>query len=132
MVTREAEKISIRLRKDSHASWLWLQAALFDVVRQDSEQQLADMYGGTNIDLTARPWVTYLRWNTDQSPRKIAEVLDNFTDAEDAIDKVFGSTPKKLSDVDLDRYYAASQSASALANSILVKYLVESVRPWFA
>jgi hypothetical protein len=90
------------------------------------------MYGGANVDLTGRPWVTYLRWNTDQSPRKIAEVLSNFTDADEAIDKVFGNTPKKLSDTDLDRYYASSQSSSALANSILVKYLVESVRDWFA
>ena len=46
--------------------------------------------------------------------------------------KVFGATPKKLSNTDIDLYYAEPQSASALANSILVKYLVESIRPWFA
>jgi hypothetical protein len=135
LVTREDKTISVRLRRNSHASWLWLQAALFDVVRRDAEQQLFGMYGAPVVDLKTRPWVTYLSWNIDSGERgaaKIAAVLGNFHDQEDAISQVFGDTPKKLSDRDIALYYAEPQSASALANAIIVKYLVESVRDWFA
>ena len=65
MVTRGVEKIGVSLRSDSHASWLWLQAALFDAVRRDVEQQLFAIYGAGAVDLRARPWVTYLSWNID-------------------------------------------------------------------
>ena len=137
MVTRGAEKISVRLRNDSHASWLWLQAALFDAVRRDVEQQLFAIDGAARSTLKGSAWVTYLSWNIDSGEdgaRKIASVLGGCTDQEDArIGKVFGATPKKLS-----RWTSTcttpNRSSSERTDQLdpLVEYLVESHASRFA
>jgi hypothetical protein len=129
-VVPEATSIDIGLRRDSLASWLWLQAGLFEVYRRDTEQQLFDMYGAGAVDLTNRPWVTYLRWNGGAAA--VTEFLSGFVDQEAAIDHRFGANPDPLPAAQLTRYYAAGGSTAALANSIIVKYLVESVEGWFA
>jgi hypothetical protein len=133
-VRRGTEDISIFLRKDSRPSWLWLQAASFDVVRRDTEEQLSGLYGGAAVDLSAKPWVTYLRWNTRSDAagaQKINNVLGGFGDADTAIETIYGAAPQHLSAADLALYYEDPQSRSALANSIIVQYLVESVHGWF-
>jgi len=57
-----------------------------------------------------------------------------------AITRRFGSSvvdPDHLSSVQLDRYYSTGafagvgQSAAAWVNAVIVKFLVETVEPWF-
>jgi hypothetical protein len=61
--------------------------------------------------------------------------------AQAAIDRLFGSptsAPARLTAQQLDRYYSRGahagegRSTAALANAVLVKYLVEAVLPWFS
>lgn len=125
----QAGRIEIGLRDNSLASWLWLQAGLFEVFRKDTEQQLFQMYGAGAVDLSDRPWVTYLRWNG--GPEAVSNFLGGFADQERAISKRFGAAPDPLPTVQLNRYYATPQSNAALANSVIIKYLVESVEGWF-
>jgi hypothetical protein len=40
--------------------------------------------------------------------------------------------PDKLPQEQLDKYYADPQSAAALANGVLIKWLVEVIDPWCA
>jgi hypothetical protein len=125
-----------RLSSDSLASWLWLQNALFEVYRHELEAWFNSTYG-TPVDLSTQPWVTYAYWNGQGS----RDWFRGAASPQDAIDKLFGSSatpPAKLNADQLDRYYARGayaargQSSAALANAVLVKYLVEAIAPWFA
>jgi hypothetical protein len=126
----QAQSIDVGLRDDSLASWLWLQAGLFEVYRRDTEQQLFEMYSEEGaVSLSTRPWVTYLRWNG--GPGAVTTYLGGFHHREQAISRRFGDTPDKLPAEQLAKYYGTPQSRAALVNAVTVKYLVESVRGWF-
>ena len=114
----------------------WLQNALFDVFRHEQEEWFAATYGAP-IDLRTQPWVTYVYWNGGPNTRAW---FTGAGSAQAAIDRLFGSpmaAPARLNADQLDRYYSrgahagARQSTAALANAVLVKYLVEAVLPWF-
>jgi len=90
------DTVSIQLVKGSLASWLWVQVMLFESVRRTLEQKLFDLYQGEGaVDLSRRPWVTYLFWNTNKEQatvvRHFSDGTPNPTDRERAIGRKFGS-----------------------------------------
>jgi len=130
--------VSSKIVPDSLASWLFLQAGLYQVYRMNAEKKFSDTYGGS-IDLSNQPWVTYAFWNG--GPNVLDLFFTGARSAEEAIVNRFGSvttTPNKLSTDQLDKYYSRGshagepQSSAALANAVVVKYLIEFVEPWFA
>ena len=143
------DTVSIQLVKGSLASWLWVQVMLFESVRRTLEQKLFDLYQGEGaVDLSRRPWVTYLFWNTNKEQatvvRHFSDGTPNPTDRERAIGRKFGSDgvdPDHLDNDQLDRYYSRGQhapppgdqgqSTAAWANAIMYRFLVESIEPWF-
>ena len=136
----DPDVVRVRITDSSLASWLWLQAALFEVSRVKLEREFAALYPGTAVDLRGRPWVTYLFWNTNKTPAVAQQFYGGAASAEGAIANRFGSSntaPSKLNASQLDRYYArganaaAGQSTAAWANAVMVKFLVETIQSWF-
>lgn len=131
--TKGKDVVNIRLGNNSLASWLWLQASLFQATRVKLEKMLSSLYGGVAVDLADQPWATYLFWNTN----KTADVVDQYYRAatvKAALARRFGSQtvePDHLNDDQLTRYYATGGSTAAWANAVMVKFLVETVDPWF-
>jgi hypothetical protein len=136
------DSVKVQLAKGSLASWLWLQVMLFESVRRTLEQKLFDLYPGEGaVDLSRRPWATYLFWNTNKTQATVERHYGNAPNRELAISRKFGSeesAPDHLDADQLDRYYsrgaysAAGQSNAAWANAIMFRFLVESVEPWFS
>jgi len=136
------DSVEIQLAKGSLASWLWLQVMLFESVRRTLEQKLFDLYPGEGaVDLSRRPWATYLFWNTNKTQATVERHYGNAPTRERAISRKFGSegdAPDHLDADQLDRYYsrgafaAAGQSNAAWANAIMFRFLVESIEPWFS
>jgi hypothetical protein len=101
------------------------------------EGKLATDYG-VRPDLSSRPWVTYLHWNSGSAYRTL--FLPPSGDLEARIMGLFGEPPaKRLSADQLRRYYRddlsapeAAVSICALCNAISLKYLVEVTAPWFS
>jgi hypothetical protein len=139
-INTDPDVVRVRITDSSLASWLWLQAALFEVSRVKLEREFAALYPGNAVDLRGRPWVTYLFWNTNKTPAVAQQFYGGAASAEDAIANRFGSSntaPSKLNASQLDRYYArganaaAGQSTAAWANAVMVKFLVETIQSWF-
>jgi hypothetical protein len=139
------DNVAIQLGKDSLASWLWLQVMLFESVRRTLEQKLFDLYPGEGaVDLSRRPWATYLFWNTNKEQATVIRHYGNSPTRERAISRKFGSEgadPDHLDADQLDRYYSRGahapaqgqgQSTAAWANAIMYRFLVETIEPWFA
>jgi hypothetical protein len=135
------DAVEVTLAKGSLASWLWLQTALFEATRVKLEKGLGALYPeGGAVGLSLRPWVTYLFWNTNREANVIADNFGGAVHVEAAISRRFGSEgtdPDHLSPGQLDRYYARGeqagnrQSTAAWANAVTVKFLVETIEPWF-
>jgi hypothetical protein len=125
---------SVRLRRTSIASWLYLQVALFTIYRADMEQRFIAEFGPP-MDLTPTPWVTYLGWNGGVGSQYNARFSNRplGETPEDRIRQLFDNPPAdSLSAPELALYYDPGMSRSALGNAIQFKYLTEVVQPWFA
>lgn len=131
----------VKLADNSLASWLWLQASLFQTTQVKLERMLANLYRVPTVDLSRQPWVTYLFWNTNKDESIVRRYYYyEGANLEAAIARKFGSwkvNPEHLDKDQLDRYYSTGdyapvgQSSAAWANAILVKFLVETIEPWF-
>jgi hypothetical protein len=119
------------LRRNSIASWLYLQHGMFLTFQKDLELKFDDEYG-PGMDLRGDPWATYLVWNGGIGQYDFKYKGYQGT-PEDRLKELYGDPPAHtLPSGELNLYYKPDGSRSALGNAVQFKYLVKSVEPWFA
>lgn len=136
-IDSQSWQIDLALARCSLASWLALQGALFELQRHVTESRFQRHYG-VAVDLRSRPWVTYVVWNAGLRGFDNHLTKDGhgqpYTNPEAAITGRFGSAdqpPEHLSAEQLNLYYRKDGSSGALANAVVLKYLVDTYGPWW-
>lgn len=127
-----SDRASVGLPKAAIPSWLLLQATYYQVRRKEVEAWFSNIYGGQYY-FGNQPWVTWVRWNGKSNSLE-KYFGPPFQSSADAITRWFGSEfqqPQPLPQDVLERYYSDPQSASVIANAVVLKYLVETIDRWF-
>jgi hypothetical protein len=129
--------INYRIDRESLATWLYLDGGLFQYpYRKMTEARLTKIYNGANdlgaINLSDRPWVTYIRWNGKE--QDVDNLFSGANDAEDAVDTVFGDTPLKMTADELASYKPPDPNDPAICphgTAVHFKFLCEVIERWY-